>query len=614
VTRRQAAPRLADLERMEALYRESYPAVLRVCINRLGDERDAEDAAQEVFSRAVDRADQLKEHALPWLLLVARNICTDELRRRRAPASSLEDEDGEELHRSTAIDPADEVVGRIRVRELLARLTQAERKVITEKWLLDRTHEEASDQLGITSGTTRQLVRRARKRLIAYLKEHEGLELGALLAGLLGAARRSRARRAVVNRELTPQLVAWAQPVVAFTVPMALLISSPGAPVEVLRAAPPPQLAMAASSAPDRGPATCVTSACGVVSTAGTAKATAPAGSRTAAGVPNHTSVGALVPGMNGPSIQYFRADDAAASPNFASDHTLLVAGVDTSCPTAQCPVIWRSGDAGHSWTLLQGAGLQGTQLFLPKGGFSAQRFYAFGSQGLQRTTDGGATFVPLLATAEAYASLAPDASGWEVIVSNTAIWGVGANTQSQILAALPPGFIARGKAALVREGGQWHAIQAAAQPGSNPVEVLDCGPSGCSTDATLPWMAGTDLTISAAGSGLMLASSTAGVATSTDLGHTWRVLPGLGSSINGAVLADVTNRIVVILKSGGRQGEVVFTDDFGSTWQSAQGSPGSAQLVRQLRGPELFAVDGANAAATKFYCSSDTGSNWSTC
>src|SRR5688572_3488674 len=70
--------------RLEALFREHEAKLLRFLTVRLGSVPDARDCLQIVFARLLERDAQLADENLVALLYVcARNVATDELRRRR---------------------------------------------------------------------------------------------------------------------------------------------------------------------------------------------------------------------------------------------------------------------------------------------------------------------------------------------------------------------------------------------------------------------------------------------------------------------------------------------------------------------------------------------------
>jgi RNA polymerase sigma factor (sigma-70 family) len=128
-------------------------------MGRLGSWVDAEDATQEVFTRAVAHRERLGPDPLPWLLATAVRICVDEHRRRRlrGPQPSLP--------RLLVEGPENEVLSRLSVEEMLGHLTAGERAIARRKWIDDLTHAESGAALGLSGGTVRGMLTRARRRL-----------------------------------------------------------------------------------------------------------------------------------------------------------------------------------------------------------------------------------------------------------------------------------------------------------------------------------------------------------------------------------------------------------------------------------------------------------------
>lgn len=75
-----------DTAATEALVREYYGYVLRLCLSVLDDANEAEDAAQETFISAARDLPGYRGEAEPktWLYAIAVNTCRGRLRKRRA--------------------------------------------------------------------------------------------------------------------------------------------------------------------------------------------------------------------------------------------------------------------------------------------------------------------------------------------------------------------------------------------------------------------------------------------------------------------------------------------------------------------------------------------------
>ncbi len=81
-----------DLEGFNGLVDLHQRAVYNLCLRMLGSPAAAEDAAQDAFLSAYRAIQTFRGTAFrPWLMRIAANACTDELRRRaRRPALSLD--------------------------------------------------------------------------------------------------------------------------------------------------------------------------------------------------------------------------------------------------------------------------------------------------------------------------------------------------------------------------------------------------------------------------------------------------------------------------------------------------------------------------------------------
>lgn len=77
---------MIDADRFEAFVREYQDMVFATAVRLLGRAADAEDIAQSVFLKALDRFDELAASptAAGWLKTVATNLCLNHLSRYRA--------------------------------------------------------------------------------------------------------------------------------------------------------------------------------------------------------------------------------------------------------------------------------------------------------------------------------------------------------------------------------------------------------------------------------------------------------------------------------------------------------------------------------------------------
>jgi len=147
---------------VETAYRQHLPAIVRYLRRRLGD-GVAEDAAAEVFTRAVraERAGQAV--SLPWLFGVAANVISERRRSERRRLRVIERLAGEtpREHLPAEVDPGlDPALVRA-----LRRLDRGDREALLLVVWGELTYDQAADALGIPVGTVRSRIFRARKQL-----------------------------------------------------------------------------------------------------------------------------------------------------------------------------------------------------------------------------------------------------------------------------------------------------------------------------------------------------------------------------------------------------------------------------------------------------------------
>jgi RNA polymerase sigma factor (sigma-70 family) len=150
-------------ETFEALYRERYRDVYRYAFLMLRSAQDAEDVTAEAFHRAYaawGSGHGPTGQALPWLLLIARRLVIDKVRRRRLiswlPLGGL----------NPAFEPSDPG-DTVRTEfwlwfERFAReLPDRQREVLILRYQRDLDDESIGEILGLSASGVRSLVARA---------------------------------------------------------------------------------------------------------------------------------------------------------------------------------------------------------------------------------------------------------------------------------------------------------------------------------------------------------------------------------------------------------------------------------------------------------------------
>jgi RNA polymerase sigma-70 factor (ECF subfamily) len=154
-----------------AVYRSTFPALVRFLYRKVWEADRAQDLAQEVFVRALDHD---PENPRAWLFTVAANLARDEARTAVRRRRHLELIKSEPLA-APAPTPDEELEARERlerVQAALASLTERDREVLL-LWDAGLDYDEIAAQTGLARGAIGTTLARARKRLV---DAHDALE------------------------------------------------------------------------------------------------------------------------------------------------------------------------------------------------------------------------------------------------------------------------------------------------------------------------------------------------------------------------------------------------------------------------------------------------------
>jgi RNA polymerase sigma-70 factor (ECF subfamily) len=135
-------------------------------------EPDAEDVFQEVFIRAWQHLDELRDDTAirPWLGQLTRRVAIDRLR------AGTREQARSEVEGELAMSAEDEMVrleDAVAVRQAIARLPALQRDVVERCFLRGESYAEIAAALGIAEGTVASRICRARERLRATLTGFE---------------------------------------------------------------------------------------------------------------------------------------------------------------------------------------------------------------------------------------------------------------------------------------------------------------------------------------------------------------------------------------------------------------------------------------------------------
>jgi len=370
-------------ERFEALFREHQGRIYRICLSFMRNPHDAEDATQETFARAAQGMVDV-EDAAGYLNQMARNLCVDLLRRgrKRDQITGL-------LSVDPIGEPVREALDRIECNDVWDRLGSEDRKLIAMSFaglsyaeMAIRTKASAK----LVSVNLSRARRRARDLVASFVP-------GSLLRW---AAGKGRGMKDPERQTFAAQGVSMASSSATLAALVAAVTLGPALaqPLAVATATPVASRVALAATAGGTAPA-----ASPVAPTAASGAAAPQAGAP-------RLSVAHVVgvPDNNPSGYGYY---NVAVSPAYAQDHTIYAAGWKPGC-RASCSVILKSTDGGATWTSQASTGYTGQEVFLSPAWTADHTMFGFDpGAGLERSTDGGATFVPAVPGSVA-ASIAP--------------------------------------------------------------------------------------------------------------------------------------------------------------------------------------------------------------
>lgn len=145
---------MAPLFEFEVFFKDEYEPMVRALTLALGNRGAAEDAAQEAFSRALDRWSRvgLMERPAAWVYVVALRHERRQLRRLRRPIDSAGSEQ---------VDEAAAVVDRLDLTDMLGRLTARQRRAVVLRYHADLSLSEVAAALGCRVGTVKATLHQA---------------------------------------------------------------------------------------------------------------------------------------------------------------------------------------------------------------------------------------------------------------------------------------------------------------------------------------------------------------------------------------------------------------------------------------------------------------------
>jgi RNA polymerase sigma-70 factor (ECF subfamily) len=163
-----AAPSAIDETSIRAFLAGPYTRIVAAVAFVAGSRAAAEDAVAEALARAWERADRGEEiRSLPaWVTHTALNLSRSRLRRMRTEARATA-----RSRKGESTPPASEE--RLDVERALARLPRRQREATVLRYYLGMDVAEVATVLGVSEGTIKTTLHRARHTLATALGEEE---------------------------------------------------------------------------------------------------------------------------------------------------------------------------------------------------------------------------------------------------------------------------------------------------------------------------------------------------------------------------------------------------------------------------------------------------------
>ncbi len=153
------------------IFAAHYPLVVKYGLRRLADLDASIELAQEVFTVAWRRRDQVPDRSLPWLYGVARRLLANQWRARRARPDEVSLPDPEllpdrELHELAGPEVAETLAS---ARAALATLGELDQEILRLVVWEELSVGEAATALGCSRAATSVRLHRARRRLASAM-------------------------------------------------------------------------------------------------------------------------------------------------------------------------------------------------------------------------------------------------------------------------------------------------------------------------------------------------------------------------------------------------------------------------------------------------------------
>lgn len=179
-----SAAKTGDLPAFNQLVLNYQSLAYNVAYRIVGEQDAAADATQDAFLKAYKALGSFRGKSFkPWLLRIVTNTCYDQLRaKKRKPTTNLDDALVNPEHSWRWLDPGERPeeyaerveLGRV-LQQAIAQLPPEQRAVVVLSDIQGLTYDETAQATGVSLGTVKSRLSRARAKLRDYLQEQEEL-------------------------------------------------------------------------------------------------------------------------------------------------------------------------------------------------------------------------------------------------------------------------------------------------------------------------------------------------------------------------------------------------------------------------------------------------------
>lgn len=159
---------IGDKKAFALLYDATSAKLFGVCLRVLNNRAEAEDALQEVFVRIWQKADRYAAGGyspMTWLITLARNLCIDKLRTRKAPTQDIDDvldlSDDSPTPEAATIAASESA----RLNGCLGELEADRAEAVRSVYLDGDSYQDLADRYGVPINTMRTWLRRSLLKL-----------------------------------------------------------------------------------------------------------------------------------------------------------------------------------------------------------------------------------------------------------------------------------------------------------------------------------------------------------------------------------------------------------------------------------------------------------------